>query len=116
MRTTVKTLETVLADIKAKHDKAVTGKAAAASMLTTLASSRANVEQSLRALGQRLLKECEGIRKICSGFNILDELYVQLGVMRLEASRTHDLRVRDQLQHLIGQVETLCKNLAAGNA
>ena len=116
MRTTVKTLETVLADIKAKHDKAVTGKAAAASMLTTLASSRANVEQSLRALGQRLLKECESIRKICSGFNILDELYVQLGVMRLEASRTHDLRVRDQLQHLIGQVETLCKNLAAGNA
>jgi hypothetical protein len=35
--------------------------------------------------------------------------------MRLEASRTHDLRVRDQLQHLIGQVETLCSSLAAGN-
>ncbi len=113
MRTTVKTLETVLADIKAKYDTAVTGRAAASSTLATLASSRANVEQSLRALGKRLLKECEDIRKICSGFNILDELYVQLGVMRLEASRTHDLRVRDQLQHLIGQVETLCSNLAA---
>ena len=115
MRTTTKTLETVLSDIKAKYDQAVSGKASAASMLTTLASSRANVEQSLRALGQRLLKECEEIRGICSGFNIVDELYVQLDVMRLEASRTHDLRVRDQLHSVIVQVETLCKNLALGN-
>jgi GTP-binding protein EngB required for normal cell division len=75
MRTSTKTLETVLADIKARHDQAVSGRASAASMLATLASSRANVEQSLRALGQRLLKECEDIRRICSGFNILDELY-----------------------------------------
>jgi len=115
MRTSTKTLETVLSDIKAKYDQAVSGKSSAASMMATLGSSRANVEQSLRALGQRLLKECEDIRKICSGFNILDELYVQLDVMRLEASRTHDLRVRDQLQSLIVQVETLCKNLALGH-
>jgi GTP-binding protein EngB required for normal cell division len=115
MRTTVKTLETVLTDMKAKYDQAVSGKSSAASMLATLASSRANVEQSQRALGKRMLKECEDIRKICSGFNILDELYVQLDVMRLEASRTHDLRVRDQLHGMIVQVETLCKNLAVGS-
>ena len=42
-------------------------------------------------------------------------MYVQLDVMRLEASRTHDLRVRDQLQSLIVQVETLCRNLALGH-
>jgi GTP-binding protein EngB required for normal cell division len=114
MSTTVKTLETVLTDIKAKYDQAVSGQSSAKNMMATLSSSRASVEQSLRALGQRLLKECEEIRKICSGFNVLDELYVQLDIMRLEASRTHDLRVRDQLHTLIGQVETLCKNLALG--
>jgi hypothetical protein len=114
MSTTVKTLETVLTDIKAKYDQAVSGQSSAKNMMATLSSSRASVEQSLRSLGQRLLKECEEIRKICSGFNVLDELYVQLDIMRLEASRTHDLRVRDQLHTLIGQVETLCKNLALG--
>ena len=57
-------------------------------------------------------------RGICSGFNMTEQLYVQLDVMHLEASRTHDLRARDQLHGLIAQVETRCKNtnLAVGKA
>ena len=62
MVTKVNNIETILRDVKAKYDAAVSGQAGAHGQMNSIVSARAQIEASMKAIGSKVMKECEGIR------------------------------------------------------
>ncbi|KAG1674929.1 hypothetical protein FOA52_014722 [Chlamydomonas sp. UWO 241] len=104
----VDTIATVLADVKAKSDAAVVGRAAAQGQVNTASSARAQIEASIKVIGSRMLQQCQEIKSVCSGFNVVDELKNQVTITWIEAKQTQDFRVRAQMDQVNIEVENVC--------
>ncbi|CAF1362766.1 unnamed protein product [Didymodactylos carnosus] len=111
------TVEKVLEDIKAKYDMATQGKidlsrkTDATEKLTTLNDNKQMLKEALKAKNEEIQRECVKIKKICGGFNLVDELYATINLLHMEAKNIKDVNARQQAEEFIQNLTEFCDSL-----
>ncbi|CAF3974897.1 unnamed protein product [Rotaria sordida] len=105
------TVEKVLEDIKAKYDIATQGTTDATQKLTNLNDNKQMLKEALNAKNEEIKRECIKIKKICGGFNLVDELYATINLLQLEAKNIKDVNARQQAEEFIQNLTEFCDSL-----
>jgi len=85
MTNDTQTMEEILQDIKDKYDNAVRGQSNVKAKITSVADALKLVDQEIDRQKNELLQYCHEIKKICSGFNLVDELHILIEQLVLDS-------------------------------
>ncbi|CAF1532579.1 unnamed protein product, partial [Rotaria sordida] len=69
------------------------------------------VDEALNAKNEEIKRECIKIKKICGGFNLVDELYATINLLQLEAKNIKDVNARQQAEEFIQNLTEFCDSL-----
>jgi len=105
------TIEDVLQDIKAKYDLAMQGKNDAEAKVTNVADASALVENAIEAQRQKLFDYCQAIKKLCSGFNLVDELDILIQELETDAKQLTSFNAKKTANDYINSLKALCEQL-----
>ena len=78
MITKTKSVEEILEDMKTRYEAAIGGAKGAEEAASRAMTARDQISASMKAVGEKILKQVNEIRSICSGFNVVDELHNQV--------------------------------------
>lgn len=109
MRKTETTLNEVLQDIKSKFDSSIATANALSSMIYDSASAKKQINAMIDYRVKQLFKKCYEIRDLCSGFNLVDELFITIQQMQQEARNYKAFEARDKAESIISVIKSLCK-------
>ncbi len=112
MRQVSKTLETVLADVKAKYDTATQAQQQASQKINSVTSAKQAVDRAISSMNTELVKCCRELKKLCSGFNLVDELHIVLQQLEAEARALNSTDARRTADTFIRSIRQLCDNLS----
>ncbi|CAF3874103.1 unnamed protein product [Rotaria sp. Silwood1] len=69
------------------------------------------LKEALKAKNEEIKRECIKIKKICGGFNLVDELYATINLLQLEARNIKDVSARQQAEDFIQNLTEFCDSL-----
>eukprot|EP01116_Phalansterium_solitarium_P020017 TRINITY_DN5781_c0_g1_i1.p2 TRINITY_DN5781_c0_g1~~TRINITY_DN5781_c0_g1_i1.p2 ORF type:complete len:584 (-),score=179.49 TRINITY_DN5781_c0_g1_i1:1805-3556(-) len=108
---TMMTLEDTIVEIKAKFDAAQSGQQETEQKASTVRDAKDAIEKAIRDTVQSLHNECERLKKICSGFNLVDELHPMLTQLRMEARMLRSAEARTTADAFVRSLEQICDTL-----
>ncbi|KAH3758123.1 hypothetical protein Pelo_10064 [Pelomyxa schiedti] len=112
MRTVQVTLQEVLQDMKDKYNASQTGAKRAMSQVTDIESAKTAIKLAIDGRIASLKKYCFEIKKLCSNFNLVDELHITIEQMKTEARSYQTLDARRSSDKMIESLEGLCAEFA----
>ncbi|EGG19047.1 hypothetical protein DFA_02290 [Cavenderia fasciculata] len=105
------TLEEEIAGMKVKYQQATQGVASAQTQITSISSIKSLVEVAIKSMINVITKSCQELKKICRGFNIVDELYITLQQMKVESRLLTSHEAREAADTMINAIKLLSKSL-----
>jgi predicted GTPase len=111
-----KTVEDVLEDIKAKYELSMKNKNEAEKQCTDAASALALIEAAVQKEREDVEAKCKELKKICSGFNLVDELYIHIQQLIAEAKNLTSLEARKKAEEYIESLEIFVDTLSGRSA
>jgi hypothetical protein len=106
-------LQDVLHDIKAKYDLATRNKADFQSRITTTQDAKKMLERALKQKLEEIKHKCVELRKICSGFNLAQELHALIDQLKAEATMLRNIEAKQQAEEFIRSLSEFCRQLEA---
>jgi GTP-binding protein EngB required for normal cell division len=110
------TMEEVIEDIKRKHEQATGEVLAAGSKISSAADFKKLIDKSIAENLSALRRSCDGIKRVASGFNMVDEIHITLGQLKAEARTIHNSKAREVHQSVVVAVEQMLNAYADGKA
>ncbi len=106
-------LQDVLHDIKAKYDLATRNKADFQSRITTTQDAKKMLERALKQKLEEIKHKCAELRRICSGFNLAQELHALIDQLKAEATMLRNIEAKQQAEEFIRSLSEFCRQLEA---
>ncbi len=106
------TLEEVLDDIKKKYDQAQQGTNQASQKIKSIHSTKDMIARSIAQLESDIGAECQKLKKICSGFNLVDELSDLIDQLKMESKSLVSLEAKDSSNKFIRAISHICNSMA----
>ena len=106
-------LQDVLHDIKAKYDSATKNKADFQSRIMTTQDAKKMLERALKQKLEEIKHKCAELRRICSGFNLAQELHALIDQLRAEATMLRNIEAKQQAEEFIRSLSEFCRQLEA---
>jgi len=106
-------LQDVLHDIKAKYDLATQNKADFQSRITTTQDAKNMLERALKQKLEEIKHKCAELRRICSGFNLAQELHALIDQLKAEATMLRNIEAKQQAEDFIRSLSEFCRQLEA---
>ncbi|UJR24254.1 hypothetical protein I4U23_027221 [Adineta vaga] len=106
-----KSIEDVLHDIKAKYDQAGAKKSAAQQEIMTIADAKKVLETALNKMNGEIKQLCLNLKGICSGFNLVDELYAMINQLQIEAQSLTSIDARKNAEDFIRSLIGFCEQM-----
>jgi hypothetical protein len=106
-------LQDVLHDIKAKYDSATKNKADFQSRITTTQDAKKMLERALKQKLEEIKHKCAELRRICSGFNLAQELHALIDQLKAEATMLRNIEAKQQAEEFIRSLSEFCRQLEA---
>jgi hypothetical protein len=113
MRIKQQKLQDVLHDIKAKYDLATRNKADFQSRITTTQDAKKMLERALKQKLEEIKHKCAELRRICSGFNLAQELHALIDQLKAEATMLRNIEAKQQAEEFIRSLSEFCRQLEA---
>lgn len=107
------TVEKILEDMQRTHQAAIAKVLGAERKITTFADMEKAVEVAIREKVNDLQRACQTIRKICSGFNIANELNLSLEQLKKEQRKLHNTGAIEAHKKILKSVEAVVNGLAS---
>jgi hypothetical protein len=106
-------LQDVLHDIKAKYDLATRNKVDFESRITTTQEAKNMLENALKQKLEEIKHKCAELRRICSGFNLAQELHALIDQLKAEATMLRNIEAKQQAEGFIRSLSEFCRQLEA---
>ncbi|CAF2505528.1 unnamed protein product [Rotaria sp. Silwood2] len=106
-------LQDVLHDIKAKYDLATRNKADFQSRITTTQDAKNMLQRALKQKLEEIKHKCAELRRICSGFNLAQELHALIDQLKAEAVMLRNIEAKQQAEEFIRSLSEFCRQLEA---
>ncbi len=106
-------LQDVLHDIKAKYDLATRNKVDFQSRVTTTQEAKQMLERALKQKLEEIKHKCVELRRICSGFNLAQELHALIDQLKAEATMLRNIEAKQQAEGFIRSLSEFCRQLEA---
>ncbi len=113
MRIKQQKLQDVLHDIKAKYDLATRNKADFQTRITTTQDAKKMLERALKQKLEEIKHKCAELRRICSGFNLAQELHALIDQLKAEATMLRNIEAKQQAEEFIRSLSEFCRQLEA---
>jgi hypothetical protein len=104
-------LQDVLHDIKAKYDLATRNKVDFESRITTTQEAKKMLECALKQKLEEIKHKCIELRRICSGFNLAQELHALIDQLKAEATMLRNIEAKQQAEEFIRSLSEFCRQL-----
>lgn len=104
-------LQDVLHDIKAKYDLANRNKTDFQSRITTTQEAKKMLERALQQKLEEIKHKCAELRRICSGFNLAQELHALIDQLKAEAVMLRNIEAKQQAEEFIRSLSEFCRQL-----
>jgi hypothetical protein len=101
------TSEEVIADIKAKYEDATLRLNMSTKKITEVGDLKSLVDEAIKDNLKNLELQCEGIKKLCKGFNLVNELSLVLNQLEAELRKIRNLQARDTAVKVIDAIRAL---------
>eukprot|EP01118_Nematostelium_gracile_P012736 TRINITY_DN4697_c0_g1_i1.p1 TRINITY_DN4697_c0_g1~~TRINITY_DN4697_c0_g1_i1.p1 ORF type:complete len:627 (-),score=136.10 TRINITY_DN4697_c0_g1_i1:30-1706(-) len=105
------TLEEVLEDVKAKYDEAQEGSNQTSKKINTIKSTKDMIDRSIIQLEKDISIECQKLKKICSGFNLVEELANLVEQLKLDSKTLTSLDARSSSERFIRAISYICNSM-----
>ena len=106
-------LQDVLHDIKAKYDLASRNKTDFQGRITTTQEAKKMLERALKQKLEEIKHKCAELRRICSGFNLAQELHALIDQLKAEATMLRNIEAKQQAEEFIRSLSEFCRQLEA---
>lgn len=106
-------LQDVLHDIKAKYDLATQNKSDFQTRITTTQEAKNMLERALKQKLDEIKQKCGELRRICSGFNLAQELHALIDQLKAEATMLRNIEAKQQAEEFIRSLSEFCRHLEA---
>ncbi|KAM9989967.1 hypothetical protein ACTFIY_006005 [Dictyostelium cf. discoideum] len=106
-----KTVEQELADMKDKFLKSSQLSSEFSGKILNLDSAKKLANATLNKMTDDIVKSCKELKKICSGFNLVDELQITLNQMEMEAKNSTSFDARKSAEEMIRTIREICDKL-----
>lgn len=106
-------LQDVLHDIKAKYDLATRNKSDFQTRITTTQDAKKMLERALKQKLEEIKHKCAELRRICSGFNLAQELHALIDQLKAEATMLRNIEAKQQAEEFIRSLSEFCRQLEA---
>ena len=113
---TEENMDEILQDLKSKYDAAVAGQAESQTEIRTIEDAKAAVVHALEAMKQELESNCVDLKKICSRFNLAEELNITLLQMKREAEMMMNLKAKRDALAFVESLDVMVTTLNCGGA
>ena len=113
MRVKQQKLQDVLHDIKAKYDLATKNRADFQSRIMTTQDAKKMLERALKQKLEEIKHKCAELRRICSGFNLAQELHALIDQLKAEATMLRNIEAKQQAEEFIRSLSEFCRQLEA---
>lgn len=70
------------------------------------------MEKAIDQMAKEVLDSCKNLKKICSGFNLVDELYIVLQQLEMEARSLQSTEARQSAENFIRSIRQLCDSMS----
>ncbi|KAM9983076.1 hypothetical protein ACTFIZ_005683 [Dictyostelium cf. discoideum] len=112
-KTMVKVNKTVeeLKDLKEKFLKSSQLSSEFSGKILNLDSAKKLANATLNKMTDDIVKSCKELKKICSGFNLVDELQITLNQMEMEAKNSTSFDARKSADEMIRTIREICDKL-----
>lgn len=115
-----KTVEKIMADIKAKFDAAVDDLDTARSEIDTFKGAMDLLKKAQLSKMGEIKELCRGVKRIVTSFNFVDELRSVLDSLEMEKAQMNSNKARDEAEATIRDlrsfIDDLCKDLPAAGS
>lgn len=105
IRIEVKTIEQVLEDVKAKHDASINDQNIAKANVADKEGAIKVTKQALEAAVDKIVGSMREIKKVASHFNLTNELYNELAILKKKGEALTTPEARDEHEKMIRIVE-----------
>ncbi|KAM9953507.1 hypothetical protein ACTFIR_008579 [Dictyostelium discoideum] len=106
-----KTVEQELTDMKEKFLKSSQLSSEFSGKIINLDSAKKLASATLNKMTDDIVKSCKELKKICSGFNLVDELQITLNQMEMEAKNSTSFDARKSADEMIRTIREICDKL-----
>ena len=106
-------LQDVLHDIKAKYDLATRNKSDFQTRITTTQDAKKMLERAMKQKLEEIKHKCAELRRICSGFNLAQELHALIDQLKAEATMLRNIEAKQQAEEFIRSLSEFCRQLEA---
>ena len=106
-------LQDVLHDIKAKYDLATKNRSDFQTRITTTQEAKKMLENALKQKLDEIKQKCVELRRICSGFNLAQELHALIDQLKAEATMLRNIEAKQQAEEFIRSLSEFCRQLEA---
>ena len=110
--TRTKYITDIMQDVKSKYDAAIGTTKAAQLDFSTAASAKTSVDAAIKLEIQKLHNSCKEIMSRCSGFNLVNELYVMIAQMEKEAGFLTNFTARAEADKNISTIKKIAEELS----
>ncbi|KAF0332780.1 hypothetical protein F8M41_020934, partial [Gigaspora margarita] len=107
------TLDKVLEDMKDQYDRANQQNQQHAADVNNFQSNLAKLQDATNAKYEEIHNLCKELNKICSRFNLVDELHANLESMRQDARTIQNINIRKNAEAEIARLEKLANDLSS---
>ena len=91
------TVETILYDMKREYEYIVDERAEVKMQIDSYNNAIAALDQTMQAIMDRLDRDCNELKQLCTGFNFADELRVMYNQLTLEAKKQRTIEARNAI-------------------
>jgi len=91
------TVETILYDMKREYEYIVDERAEVKMQIDSYNNAIAALDQTMQAIMDRLDRDCNELKHLCTGFNFADELRVMYNQLTLEAKKQRTIEAQNAM-------------------
>ncbi|EGC33226.1 hypothetical protein DICPUDRAFT_154762 [Dictyostelium purpureum] len=106
-----KTVEEELKDLKDKFMKSSQLSTQYSGQISTLSDAKKLADETLKKMTTEIVYSCKELKKLCSGFNLVDELQITLTQMEMEAKNSTSFDARKSADEMIRVIREICNTL-----
>ncbi|EGC37346.1 hypothetical protein DICPUDRAFT_150025 [Dictyostelium purpureum] len=107
-----KTVEEELKDLKEKFMKSSQLSTEFSGKINSLSDAKNLTNVTLKKMTTEIVSSCKELKKLCSGFNLVDELQITLSQMEMEAKNSTSFDARKSADEMIRVIRDICDTLS----
>ncbi|KAF2073583.1 hypothetical protein CYY_005100 [Polysphondylium violaceum] len=111
MKDVTTTVEEELKDLKDKYMKSINDAHIANNHINSLSDAKKITDAALNKMTQEIVDSCKKLKKLCSGFNLVDELNITLNQMEMEAKKHTSMDARKSADQMIRVIREIVDKL-----